>query len=92
MLIYGITKIRFYCGLMRLKIGIPNKRLVSLQYGTKTKPVNRFMGYMGRPMHVFTYNRPCYKYADHVKWVPCHHGMARPQVADGGDGLQRWSE
>jgi hypothetical protein len=24
------------------------------------------------------------------KWVPCHHGMARPQVADGGDGLQIW--
>jgi hypothetical protein len=24
----------------------------------------------------------------HVKWVPCHHGMARPQVADGGDGLR----
>jgi hypothetical protein len=23
-----------------------------------------------------------------VKWVPCHHGTARPQVADGGDGLQ----
>jgi hypothetical protein len=22
--------------------------------------------------------------------VPCHHGMARPQVADGGDGLQIW--
>jgi hypothetical protein len=21
----------------------------------------------------------------HVRWVPCHHGMARPQVADGGD-------
>jgi hypothetical protein len=20
----------------------------------------------------------------------CHHGMARPQVADGGDGLQMW--
>jgi hypothetical protein len=20
----------------------------------------------------------------HVTWVPCHHGMARPQVADGG--------
>jgi hypothetical protein len=19
-----------------------------------------------------------------VRWVPCHHGMARPQVADGG--------
>jgi hypothetical protein len=25
---------------------------------------------------------------DRVEWVPCHHGMARPQVADGGDGLQ----
>jgi hypothetical protein len=24
----------------------------------------------------------------HVKWVPCHHGMARPRVADRGDGLQ----
>jgi hypothetical protein len=24
------------------------------------------------------------------KWVPCHHGMARPQVADGGEGLQIW--
>jgi hypothetical protein len=22
--------------------------------------------------------------------VRCHHGMARPQVADGGDGLQMW--
>jgi hypothetical protein len=25
-------------------------------------------------------------------WVPCHHGMARPQVADGGDTLQFWRE
>jgi hypothetical protein len=25
----------------------------------------------------------------HVMWVPCHHGMARPQVAD-GEGLQIW--
>jgi hypothetical protein len=25
-----------------------------------------------------------------VKWVRCHYGMARPQVADGGDGLQIW--
>jgi hypothetical protein len=28
--------------------------------------------------------------ACHVRWVPCHHDMARPQVADGGDGLQIW--
>jgi hypothetical protein len=26
----------------------------------------------------------------HVRWVPCHHGMARPQVADGGNDLQIW--
>jgi hypothetical protein len=26
----------------------------------------------------------------HVTWVPCHHGMARPQVEDGGDGLRIW--
>jgi hypothetical protein len=28
----------------------------------------------------------------YVRWVPCHHGMARPQVADGGDALQLWRE
>jgi hypothetical protein len=28
--------------------------------------------------------------SDPVRWVPCHHGMARPQVADGGDALQVW--
>jgi hypothetical protein len=22
-----------------------------------------------------------------VGWVPCYHGMAHPQVADGGDSL-----
>jgi hypothetical protein len=26
----------------------------------------------------------------HVRWVPCHYGMVRLQVADGGDGLQIW--
>jgi hypothetical protein len=26
----------------------------------------------------------------HVTWVHCHHGMARPRVADRGDGLQIW--
>jgi hypothetical protein len=26
----------------------------------------------------------------YVKWVPCQQGAARPQVADGGDGLQIW--
>jgi hypothetical protein len=26
----------------------------------------------------------------HVRWAHCHHGMARPPVADGGDGLQIW--
>jgi hypothetical protein len=27
---------------------------------------------------------------NHVRWVPCYHGMVRPQVADGGDTLQFW--
>jgi hypothetical protein len=31
-----------------------------------------------------------YIFCNHVNWVPCHHGMARPQVADGGEGLQIW--
>jgi hypothetical protein len=30
----------------------------------------------------------CYHF--NVKWVHCHHGMARPGVADRGDGLQIW--
>jgi hypothetical protein len=25
-----------------------------------------------------------------VRWVLCNHGMARPQVADGGDAFQFW--
>jgi hypothetical protein len=27
-----------------------------------------------------------------VRWVPCHHGMARPQVADREDALRLWRE
>jgi hypothetical protein len=30
------------------------------------------------------------KYFRVVLWVPCHYGMARPQVADGEDGFQIW--
>jgi hypothetical protein len=26
----------------------------------------------------------------HVRWVPCHHCMARPQFAGVGDALQVW--
>jgi hypothetical protein len=29
-------------------------------------------------------------FANHVKWVPSHHGMSCPQVVDEGDGLQIW--
>jgi hypothetical protein len=29
-------------------------------------------------------------YTYHVRWVPSHHGMARPQVAGGGHALQFW--
>jgi hypothetical protein len=31
-----------------------------------------------------------YKLWSNVKRVVCHHGIARPQVADGEDGLQIW--
>jgi hypothetical protein len=26
----------------------------------------------------------------HVNWVPCHHGMGRPRVADQKNGLRMW--
>jgi hypothetical protein len=26
----------------------------------------------------------------HVRWVPCHHGMARPRVEDGGTASKLW--
>jgi hypothetical protein len=29
-------------------------------------------------------------YFFHVKWVPCYHSMACPQVVDGRNGLQIW--
>jgi hypothetical protein len=29
-------------------------------------------------------------YDVHVRWVPCHHCMARPQISYGGEGLQIW--
>jgi hypothetical protein len=29
-------------------------------------------------------------FTSYVKWVHCHHGMARPRVADREDGLQIW--
>jgi hypothetical protein len=35
--------------------------------------------------NISTMKRKC-----HVTWIPCHNDMARPQVADGGDGLQIW--
>jgi hypothetical protein len=38
---------------------------------------------------VWYFRRTC-DVGTHVKWVPYHHGMARPQVADSGDGLQIW--
>jgi hypothetical protein len=39
---------------------------------------------------LFFQNKECRLNTTHVSWVPCHHDMARPQVADGGDSLQFW--
>jgi hypothetical protein len=30
------------------------------------------------------------KYFARIKWIPFHHGMARPQAADRKEGLQIW--
>jgi hypothetical protein len=32
---------------------------------------------------LFSVNKPC----SHVRWVPCHHGVERPQFADRGKSL-----
>jgi hypothetical protein len=32
----------------------------------------------------------CVTCEHHARWVPCHHNMADPQVADVGDALQLW--
>jgi hypothetical protein len=29
---------------------------------------------------------------DKAFWIACHHVIARPQIADGGDGLQMWNK
>jgi hypothetical protein len=58
-------------------------------------PVKNATDRPGLPHYVFfihsherrRVNRPSY-WRRLVKWVPCHHGMARPQVAVGGNCLQ----
>jgi hypothetical protein len=38
---------------------------------------------------ILCFLKPCI-FLLHVRWVPCHHGMACLQIADGGDTLQFW--
>jgi hypothetical protein len=40
--------------------------------------------------YTFTLLKEGIKNTSHVKWVPFHHGMARPQIADRGEGLHIW--
>jgi hypothetical protein len=40
-------------------------------------------------IEIFMYHT-CLPKLGHVKWVPCHHGMARTYVSDAGDGLRIW--
>jgi hypothetical protein len=49
-------------------------------------------GFYGPPLiHTTTKLKiPSNNAPGHVRWVTCNHGMARPQVTDGGDGLQIW--
>jgi hypothetical protein len=41
-------------------------------------------------MKLQLHNYPAYIHNFYVKCVPCHHGMARPQIADEVSGLQIW--
>jgi hypothetical protein len=42
------------------------------------------------PKIQFNIVHPPTSWSSHVRCVPSHHGMARPQVANGGDALQVW--
>jgi hypothetical protein len=64
-------------------------KICSELVGSRKK--NRFMEYFVTPAFVKT-TFHCIEsiVRNHVKWVPCHYGMACPQVVDGGQGLQVW--
>jgi hypothetical protein len=38
-------------------------------------------------IYVHKFKRVTYGVSGHIKWIPCHHSVAHPQVAD-GDGLE----
>jgi hypothetical protein len=52
--------------------------------------MNDIGSYLILQRHDYRDESRCLNIMYHVRWVPCHHGMARPQVADGGNGLQLW--
>jgi hypothetical protein len=64
--------------------GILLSQLAGKQRFGRLKPISVALG-----KHAIEFCSLIFVYF-HVKWVPCHHGMARPQVADGGEGLQIW--
>jgi hypothetical protein len=51
----------------------------------RTKKIMRVLMYK-----IYLYNSSYLFVCIHVRWVHCHHCMARPLVADGGDALQVW--
>jgi hypothetical protein len=42
------------------------------------------------PMYIQSLREVVLPSIQNIRWVLCHHGMAHPQVADGGEGLQTW--
>jgi hypothetical protein len=56
---------------------VEDRKLVSVEFAD-VAPVN---------VPVLVQTPPIFTCVYHVGWIPCHHGMARPQVADGGDTL-----
>jgi hypothetical protein len=52
---------------------------------------NRFCGETAYIVHISYHSvATLHIVSRNVKWVHCHHGMARPRVAGRGDGLQIW--
>jgi hypothetical protein len=83
------TRTNFPSGVRRLRKKLP---LVYVAYATpEAKFVPRIFPLFKLKDNIIKLSvSHCVMPLTHVKWVPCHHGLARPQVADGGDGLQIW--
>jgi hypothetical protein len=67
--------------------------LLVLGHPERLSPLSDALPGLKRECHqslLSSLNNVLQKPHDYVRLVPCHHGMARPHVTDGGDTLQFW--